>query len=145
MKAKAWIAAGALAVALAVGGVAAAAGPGGVNGPAPGNGQGYGYGPANRGAMMGHGGMMGRGGMMGAGPMMGAGICDGTNYDPAAMLTHMESMLAQHKTLLADLEAQLAAATDDSAKTFFTARIERQKLMIGFMESRIAELKAEQN
>lgn len=116
-----WIAAGALTVALAAGGVAAAAG-----GPWALNGRAQGYGP----------GMMGRGGMMGGG-------CQGVNgadYDPAAMLAHAEAMLAQHQTRLTSLEARLAAEQDEGTKAILTARIERENLMIGWFESRIPVL-----
>lgn len=103
--------------------------------------------------MMGQGMMMGQGqGMMGQGRgmMMGQGMMDGScammnggTFDPTAMVTRMESMVAQHEAALATLETQLAEATDETVKANLTARIEWQKLVLGQMQERIEVLKAQ--
>ncbi|HWI62767.1 MAG TPA: hypothetical protein VNT75_13055 [Symbiobacteriaceae bacterium] len=135
-------------VALLVGTVAVAQARGGAFG-----GQGM-MGGGGRGGMMmgggGRGGMMmgggGRGGMMmGGGAGAGQMPCanGGANYDPATAAAHVDQMLAQHKAMLTQLEAQLAAATDEAVKARLTTQIERQQLTLGAQEAHAAVLKTQ--
>lgn len=140
---KSMLIAGALAVAV-LGAVAVAEARGPVGAQASG---GWGMMGQGRGMMMGQG-MMGQG-MMGRG-MMGQGMVDGScpmmngdTFDPAAMQTRMEGMVAQHEAAITALEAQLAQATDEKVKANLTARIEWQKLVLAQMQERMEVLKAQ--
>jgi len=82
-------------------------------------------------------GMMGRGGFAGD-----PALCNGQNYDPAAMATREESMLVNRKAVLTNLEAQLAAATDANVKATLTSRIELQKIQLNWAEGRVSVVKA---
>jgi len=136
-----WLMAGVVVAALV--GTVAVAQARGMGGPGMmGAGQGYGQG---YGMMMGGGGrgMMG-GGMMGSGMMMGGGMpCQvgGANFDPATAGAHVDAMLARHQAVLTQMEAELAAATDENVKAVLTTRIEQQKLMLGAQEVHAAVLK----
>jgi hypothetical protein len=160
---KRWMMAGIVAAAVtATAAIGYARGPwvgaGGIMGQGFGQDFGQGYGPGY--GMMGGRGMMGQGFGQGFGPgfgpgfgMMGGGACPiaggqgwsadpGANYNPAAMLQVHEAMLTQQKGFLATLQAQLAAATDDTVKATLTARIERENLMIGSLEAKVQVAKS---
>ncbi|HYF95155.1 MAG TPA: hypothetical protein VD969_23340 [Symbiobacteriaceae bacterium] len=133
---------GTVAVAQARGPGMMGGGPGMMGGGGPGM---MGGGP---GLMGGGPGMMGGGrGMMGGGRgMMGGGaLClnGGATYDPAAAATHAEWMVTRHKAMLANYEAQLAAATDETTKAWLEQRIEQQKLVNGAQEVHVAVLQAQ--
>lgn len=89
------------------------------------------------------------GGRMG-GPMGGPGmmegrnetICDGSNYDPAAMQEKAEASLARHQELLGALNARLDSATTDAARAALTARIERESIQLNWATGRLPVIAA---